>query len=213
MHQHAIDMSLPRIALKALAFSLAAITITFLLFVLMQQLITTNEQWAEPIKDTPIISPFFEEQDSAVVARPKIPALPEPKVQPKNIPPDISDDGNDEISEPTDFTIDVPRNTYDTTIDLTSGGGDARPVVQIEPKYPAKAAQNGIEGWVKLMFDINAQGLVENVRILDAEPKRVFEAEAKRALKRWKYKPKMENGRSVKQTDVLIQLEFNLGNN
>lgn len=213
MHQHAIDMSLPRIALKALAFSLAAITITFLLFVLMQQLIATNEQWAEPIKDTPIISPFFEEQDSAVVARPKIPALPEPKVQPKNIPPDISDDGNDEISEPTDFTIDVPKNTYDTTIDLTSGGGDARPVVQIEPKYPAKAAQNGIEGWVKLVFDINAQGLVENVRILDAEPKRVFEAEAKRALKRWKYKPKMEQGRPVKQTDVLIQLEFNLGNN
>jgi len=48
--------------------------------------------------------------------------------------------------------------------------------------------------------------------VVDAEPKRVFDREAIRALKRWKYSPKIENGQALKQTGIMVQLDFNLDN-
>jgi protein TonB len=86
----------------------------------------------------------------------------------------------------------------------------ATPLVRIEPKYPPAAARDGINGWVQLRFNIAADGRVTDVRVLAAEPRRVFEQEAIRALKNWKYQPKLENGRAVAQSDLEVQLDFRL---
>ena len=41
-----------------------------------------------------------------------------------------------------------------------------------------------------------------------ADPKRVFDKEARRALRKWKYKPKIENGVPVAQHDMFVVLDF-----
>jgi TonB family protein len=85
-----------------------------------------------------------------------------------------------------------------------------RHVVRIEPKYPREAALGGIEGWVKLSFTINEYGGVADVNVIDAHPNDIFNKAAKRALVKWKYRPKVVDGITVKQTDLMVHIDFKL---
>ena len=82
------------------------------------------------------------------------------------------------------------------------------PIKRIEPKYPIKAAEEKIEGSVVLKFDITAAGDVNNVSVLQAEPKKIFDKVAKVALRQWKYAP--TDGGAKNQ---LVQLDFAMDHN
>lgn len=71
------------------------------------------------------------------------------------------------------------------------------PLVDIPPNYPRRALAAGIQGEVQLAFTITADGRVENLRVVSAEPAGVFEREARRAASRWRFAPRRENGRPV----------------
>lgn len=62
-------------------------------------------------------------------------------------------------------------------------------IVRIEPRYPADAAKNKVQGHIKLQFVITTQGTVSNIQVMESVPAGVFDAEAVRALQRWKYTP------------------------
>lgn len=106
----------------------------------------------------------------------------------------------------------IKVDTGGTSLTMGNSGrdNDARPIVRINPKYPIDAARDGIEGWVKLRFDINAVGGVSNIEVIDAEPKRVFNKAARQALRKWKYRAKSEDGKSVAQQGLTVQLDFNM---
>ncbi|WP_428611331.1 energy transducer TonB [Shewanella sp.] len=87
---------------------------------------------------------------------------------------------------------------------------DALPIIQVSPQYPIPAAQEGKEGYVLLEFDISASGSVENIKVIQAKPKRIFNQAAIDALKKWKYKPRMEEGRVMAQTKQQVRLDFKL---
>lgn len=69
--------------------------------------------------------------------------------------------------------------------------------VAIAPIYPQAALISKTEGWVKLQITVDEFGGVGAVSIVDAEPKRVFNAAAKRSIKKWKFHPKMVDGQAV----------------
>lgn len=91
--------------------------------------------------------------------------------------------------------------------------GDATPIVRIEPKYPVQAARDGKEGFVQLSFTITETGEVDDVNVIKAEPKRIFDREAIRALQKWKYKPKIQDGKAVRQPGMTVELVFKLNKN
>ncbi|AVV82850.1 cell envelope biogenesis protein TonB [Shewanella putrefaciens] len=61
-----------------------------------------------------------------------------------------------------------------------------------------------------MRFTINELGGVDDVEVIQAEPKRLFDKEAIRALKKWKYKPKIVDGKPLKQPGMTVQLDFTL---
>jgi protein TonB len=71
-------------------------------------------------------------------------------------------------------------------------------VVKIEPKYPADAAKNSVEGYLKFKAIVNEVGTLKRVEVIESAPKGVFEKEGLRALKLWRFKPALLNGRLVK---------------
>lgn len=73
------------------------------------------------------------------------------------------------------------------------------PLIRIPPVYPRRAAAKGIEGWVKLGFTVLETGDVSDVTVLSAKPTRIFNRAAIKAISSWKFRPKITNGKPVKQ--------------
>jgi len=87
---------------------------------------------------------------------------------------------------------------------------DVVPLVRIEPDYPARAAQRGIEGYAVVQFTITPAGTVKDPIVIDAEPDGVFDSAAVSAVSRWKYNPKMEGGIAVERRGIRVKLAFKL---
>lgn len=106
-------------------------------------------------------------------------------------------------------------------VDMNLGSGDfpdlnpnltgiqATPVHREQPHYPRQALARRMEGWVELVFEVDAEGRVqaETIRVLAAEPEGVFERSARRAIARWRFASD-ELGQSGAQ--LRQRLEFRL---
>jgi protein TonB len=188
-----------------------AAIITFALFAGMQMLIK-NDQVAPPkLIERPIITLLQNIEDKPTNLRPKLKPKPEPKPQPKLVAKVLKLDPNAGIDNSLFVsTVNAPVIKTDITPIFDSTGGEARPIVRVEPKYPSIAAKDGIEGWVKLSFSITSSGTVDNIKVVDAQPKRVFNLAARRALAKWKYKPNIQAGKSQAQDGMMVMLDFKL---
>ncbi|MEP1444754.1 MAG: energy transducer TonB [Paraglaciecola sp.] len=196
---------------KYLVIAIVAITITFTLFVGMKKLIESDQ--IQPIEVTvpPPITLTYDIKEKPLVERIKLKPKPVPLPQPKLIARVTESDPNtgfDPNSLISSFGAPKIKTQINPTFD--SGGGDARPIVRVEPKYPTTAAKDGVEGWVKLSFSITASGTVSNIKVLDSKPKRTFNQAAKRALAKWKYKPNIQAGKAQAQDGMMVMLDFKL---
>lgn len=107
--------------------------------------------------------------------------------------------------EPTVASVTPPRpasSPQDRNFEL---------IRRVNPTYPQRALRERVQGWVEIEFTITPSGDVENVSVVNAQPKRGdFDREAIRAVQQWKFRPKIENGRPVSAT-VKQRLNFTLG--
>lgn len=86
----------------------------------------------------------------------------------------------------------------------------AMPLYRVEPRYPSRAMKQGLEGYVVMSFTIDQQGRPTDINVIEANPRRVFEREAMQALRKWKYQPKVVDGKSIAQVGQTVRLEFKL---
>jgi protein TonB len=189
--------------------------IAFMLFFVMAKLVENTGEPGKKVEPPPVIDIIMSEPDESTNTRQRRPPPPPP---PPKEPPKVEMVEPDAAEpDPNGFSLNVPG--VDTgSVGVNIGGigammrdGDATPVVRIDPKYPPEAARDGKEGWVELSFTINEVGGVEDVEVIDADPKRVFDREAKRALRKWKYRPKVVDGVAEKQFGLKVRLDFKLG--
>ena len=88
---------------------------------------------------------------------------------------------------------------------------DVVPLVRILPEYPARAARAGTTGWVLLEFTVTAAGTVEDVQVVDSDPPGVFDRAATRAAERYKYRPRIRDGKPVSRPGVRVLISFESG--
>jgi protein TonB len=86
---------------------------------------------------------------------------------------------------------------------------EARPLRQAPPAFPVDAARRRQEGWVELEFTIGSDGAVRDVVVMRAQPPRVFDREAIRAMQRWTFEPALRDGQAV-ETRARRRIEFRL---
>ena len=191
-----------------------AAAITFGLTYVMQSLIRRDTVVVRDADDGKIID--FVRLKREPVVEPKkreVPKRARPEREPP--PPDmqLSDSGGP-------GKLEIAATAPDLSLDLDLGGkqasagqggdGDPIPLVRVNPQYPARAMQRGIEGWVQLSFTITAAGTVKDVRVEQAEPPNFFEQAAINAVSKYKYKPRLVDGQPVETPNVRVILAFNL---
>lgn len=89
---------------------------------------------------------------------------------------------------------------------------DTIPLVRVPPDYPVRAVNRGIEGWVLVEFTITGTGAVKDAKVVDAKPANIFNDAALKAIARWRYNPKIENGQPVERVGVRTIIRFDLEN-
>lgn len=141
---------------------------------------------------------------------------PEPKPRPKPKPktevkktappkPEVKPVASPDHSQTT-----TPSSTTNNPIPATAAPSvNAAPLAprvlsQNQPTYPARALALRIEGSVRVKFDVTADGSVDNVEILSAQPANMFERDVKTAMRKWRYEAgKPGNG-------LIMNIEFRL---
>lgn len=146
----------------------------------------------------------------------KKPPKPEPPKQPP--PPKMKIETPPPDAPPTPFQM--PKLNLPTTIsggpflgsyvggDM-SGYSDLIPMMRITPQYPRTAARDRIEGWVEFKITINPDGTVKSATPIKAQPRGVFESAAMQAILKWKFKPKIVDGKGVEATGIQ-KIDFSL---
>jgi periplasmic protein TonB len=138
---------------------------------------------------------------------PKTP--PPPKMEVQTPPPD---------APPTPFQmpkLNLPTNITGGPFLGSYVGGDLSgyseliPLVRISPQYPRNAARDRIEGFVEFELVINPDGTVRSARPIKAQPRGVFEAAAMQSIMKWKFKPKIDDGKAVESKGIQ-RIDFNM---
>ena len=193
---------------------IAPLVFTFLVFLIIQQLILRSGELIKQNKAPNLVEFIRIKQDDNLQERtrtlpekppkPKRPPTPELQLDP-NKPPPINNFDFDipDFSLPTDF-----KGAFLGDIsNLTSGTSQLIPIVKVAPRCPREAAISGIDGSVLMVLNVNSNGKVDKVVIKQAKPPNVFNSEAVRAVRRWQFKPKTIDGVAVDQKGELL-VEF-----
>ena len=88
---------------------------------------------------------------------------------------------------------------------------DVIPLVRINPEYPQRARDRAASRvGCRCEFTITPAGTVADAKVVDADPKGLFEKAALDAIARWKYNPKVVDGRAMERRGVGVVLTFKL---
>jgi protein TonB len=110
------------------------------------------------------------------------------------------------------LTPTVDASSAMSKMKMTAGSDrDIIPLVRINPDYPPRALSRGIQGWVIVQFTISATGTVKDPKVVDSSNS-IFDDAALKAIARWRYNPKVEEGVAVERVGVQTKLVFQLEN-
>jgi len=199
---------------------LGSLVITFLIFL------------ALPF--TQLISSLVKDKPDLVVANVNLPPPPPPPPEP---PPPEEEQVEEEKPEMEKQQQKLSLSELELALDAGSGDGMAegmalvsfsldsgdlddyifdiedldqipRPITQVAPKYPHELKRQGVNGRVILVFIVDDQGNVRNVRV-ETSTHREFEKPAVDAVEKWKFQPGERQGKKVK-TRMRLPLAFNV---
>ena len=198
---------------RHLTAAVLAIGVTFGLFYLMQALILGKDMKLGEAGGTMIDFVRLKKESELETKKRKMPDKKEPEEPPP--PPDLSMARTNKPSQEMGdmaFAIDVDVDMGGADFAIAASDTDVVPIVRVTPQYPLRASERGIEGWVEVEFTIGKLGTVKNPNVINSHPSSIFDRAALKAIRKWKYNPKIEDGEPVERSGIKVRLKFNLSN-
>ncbi len=199
------------IAIRWFVSMMLALLITLGLFFVMQALIATGAQLEQNVNVVKIVDATMPEIEMEVVREIE---KPQPLEQLDTPPPEIPDR---QVSIDSGPSLAIQRAAVQIDTDLSIGGasisitdGEMLPLVNVTPTYPTRAASRGIEGWCQVSFTVTETGGVRDVVVVDAEPPGIFDTSSIRAAEKFKFQPKVVDGKGVEVPNVQYVFRYQL---
>ncbi|BDW99998.1 energy transducer TonB [Maricaulis maris] len=190
-----------------------AAIITVFLFYVMQDLIKTEE--IEQADESEDLVFSINDEVTEVEARRRDTTIEDvQQVDPPPPPPQIERQRAEQPSEGLATVMgaipdfEAPQLNSDS-VSFSVSDRDAQPLVRIEPQYPLRAAERGIEGSCWVRFDVTPDGTPTNIDIYRCDSS-FFERASTRAVERWRYNPKVQDGVPVARRGVETRFDFRL---
>jgi len=118
-----------------------------------------------------------------------------------------------EVSKPSDSRKDAAATLSgaqlpgeDSAIILSSKGAEKRLARSVQPKFPVEARPGDAQGTIVLKEVVDENGKVEGVRLVEGDA--ILATAAIQAVKQWRYRPYIRNGKAQPfQTVVIIDFQ------
>lgn len=194
------------------ALALAAVITVGLLYGMQALIKSGDTAMTEPVQGS-VLDFIRLKQDETVQKKERKPQKP-PKPQEPPPPmeqPQMAQDPMSSDDAGFDFSADVAADvSLDGGLALESGDGEYLPIVKVQPVYPRRALQRGIEGYVIVEFTVDRTGAVRDPIVIEAEPEGLFDRAAMDAARKFKYKPRVVNGEPTEVSGVQNRISFEL---
>ncbi len=221
-------MRLPPSLRVTIRFGLSTVVgvfVTLFLFYVMQALIQSSEKVLKEDELGNLVDFVRVKQEPKLERRQRRPKKPPPPDEPPpNLPPqnfNISIDNAGFSMQQMDISVNA---------DISGGGfgisdGDYLPIVKVQAQYPRLAFSRRMTGWVIVEFTVTEQGTVSNLFVVENcgrifllgqptecvdSPNSIFDSAATKAVLKYKYRPKVINGKPVATTGVRNKIIFEL---
>jgi protein TonB len=199
---------------------IVAVLVSLALFYAMHYMINQGKEGINKSEDYSVVDfvrlkreARTEVKKRVIPEKPPLPDAPPP-------PPQMSVAEEQNVSMPN-LQMEVPMISSagisgGPFMGIMGGGGvtteenaELIPLAVIAPIYPRKAALDGKEGWVKLEFTVTELGTVKDVKVIESEPRRIFDRAAMKAILKWKFKPRIVDGKAVERRATQV-IDFKL---
>lgn len=164
------------------------------------------------IKLPDIYMPNVEREIRRIIEKPVKPKIDETP------PPDIPKQEFEKIDDNAALNGMGLPGRIETNLDLDIGAGlqasdgEYLPIVKVAPQYPRRALTRGIEGYVIIQYTVTKQGTTRDGIVVEAQPEKIFDKAALKSASRYKYKPRVINGRAVEVPGVRTRITFKIDN-
>ena len=195
----------------AVSFGLACVVTVFLFF-FMQTLINTGERIDQRLNVINMVDATMPDLEMDLILEVDQPAPIEEVIE--EVP---------EVPEKMLDFDDIPQLNLDTSIavddgldlggaSLNSTDGEYLPLVTIQADYPERAMQRGIEGWCLVSFTVDGTGNVisDTIEVVDADPPNIFNRSSIRAVARFRFQPRVINGKGTEVPGVQYLFTYQL---
>jgi protein TonB len=199
-------------AIRWLVFMPIALLVTVLLFLFMRWLISDEFKPQDKVETASFeINPKVEDikviERETVVDKVKKVITPPP---PPMIERAKADKPTERIASLEGAIPEFEAPTIDKqSFKIQVSDRDAQPLVRIPPIMPPRFLQGDNSGYCKVRFDVSPEGQPFNVDAYLCTSNQLKSSTVK-SVQKWKYNPKIVDGRSVSRTGVESTIKFDL---
>ena len=202
---------------KRWGFIAMAPAVGFLLFIFMVLLVSTGDA-GDIVKGRKIGDVIMPDREIETLFDDDV----EPPEEPEVAPPDIAPPQLD--VKP--IAVSASKAAPDINFNQGSGSlfrdGEYIPLFKVQPVYPRRAQERGLEGYVIVAFTITESGTIEEPYVIEGKCRSAknrdgayndcstFNSTSLRAAEKLKYLPAVRDGRAVAVTDVQHKFTYEI---